>query len=204
MSCPRCEIDHFKDAKSDNTFFQEILLATCHLPGVGSRDVLAASSGRTRRSNLHLWLFRGRLFIDSDINAISQSATRHINRMCFSRDCVLPELLRGGNGRNRALEQASYETMNPKLILCFARGLFYTYCLVLPYGLFVAWAGIRMWNNSQASWWEIVLGALGKSFYTLVTSWYWTLPLAAAMTWCLYLRQSARAAPKDFPGHTKP
>jgi len=87
--------------------------------------------------------------------------------------------------------------VKPKLLLCLALSLFYTYCLVLPYGLFVAWAGIRMWKDSQVSWWEIVLSALGISFYTLAASWYFTLPLVAAMTWCLYLRQSARAALKD-------
>ena len=94
--------------------------------------------------------------------------------------------------------------MNPKLILCLARGLFYTYCLILPYGLFVAWAGVRMWKDSQASWWEIVLGALGISFYTLASSWYFALPLAAAMTWCLYLRPQAKRVSKHQLRKTPP
>ncbi len=94
--------------------------------------------------------------------------------------------------------------MKLNLVLCLARGLLYTYCLILPYGLFVAWTGIRMWKDPQASWCEIVLGALGISFYTFATWWYFSLPLVAAIAWWLYLRRQAKDSLNKQSPHAKP
>lgn len=86
--------------------------------------------------------------------------------------------------------------MKIKLLFSFACGLFWTYCLIIPYGLFVAWFGIGFWEGRWPTWWELIKGALVVPLYILVTSWYLTFPLAAAIGWCLYLRKQVKASVK--------
>ena len=86
--------------------------------------------------------------------------------------------------------------MNPKLILCFVWGVLCTCALTLPFGM-AAFAVTLMWLGSDLSWWELsswdlISGILRCSGYILVVKWYFTLPLTAAITWCLYLRKTLK------------
>ena len=87
--------------------------------------------------------------------------------------------------------------MNPRLLLGLALGLFWTYCLIIPYGLFVAWFGIGFWDNRWPAWWELISATLVIPLGVMVTTWYFTLPLAAGIGWCLYLRKQTRTSHKN-------
>ncbi|MEI6074442.1 MAG: hypothetical protein WCS94_02635 [Verrucomicrobiota bacterium] len=83
--------------------------------------------------------------------------------------------------------------MTSKLIHCFVWGVLCTCALALPFGM-AAYAGTLVWLGHNRSWWELsswelISGTLMCSGYILVVKWYFTLPLTAAITWCLYLRK---------------
>jgi hypothetical protein len=83
--------------------------------------------------------------------------------------------------------------MNPKLLLCLLWGVFCTYCLIIPYGVFIAWFGQTFWPNHWPEGWELIGGALAIPLHVMATEWYLALPLAAAIGWGLYLRRQIKA-----------
>jgi hypothetical protein len=89
--------------------------------------------------------------------------------------------------------------MKTKLLLCLAWGLFWTYCLLVPYGLFAAWFSFAIWENRWPSLWNLTYGTLAIPLYVLVTNWYLTIPLAVAIGWCLYWRKQLKAKSTSKP-----
>ena len=90
-------------------------------------------------------------------------------------------------------------TMKPKFILNLLWGLLWTYCLIVPYGLVVAWGGFSFCENRPPSVWELFLWTLAVSLNVMAVQWYFTFPLAAAIGWCLYLRRQLKTKSATKP-----
>ena len=101
--------------------------------------------------------------------------------------------------KNRQIELRSNRVARTQTILCFVWGLVCIYCLFIPYGLLAAWGGLNLFSGDNWSWFQLAEGVLMTSLYAFVARWYFTLPLAAAVAWCLYLRKQARALPRSKP-----
>jgi hypothetical protein len=87
--------------------------------------------------------------------------------------------------------------MKPKLILCLARGLVYTFALLMPYASFFAWmeTGIPAANGAAKPplWLELSLGVLHVALNLFLLWWYFTIPLALVIAAAFYWRQQLKS-----------